>query len=474
MPNFAKSTLWSIFQRYFPSLIHILSTLVITRMLLPSDFGEVALVLTFYQIASLIIQSGLGDGLIYNVNNSRVLYSTVFYTNLGVAAFLYILLFVFSDTIASFYEIPRLSILTKVISLNLITFSCAYVQRYILIINQQFKKLAIISLISATVGSVVGITLAYLNFNVWAIVFMTLIQNLVEAVLLWLTTNWTPVFSFSFEELKKILPYSIRVFLNSFVQVFYDNIYSLVVGKVYNAKSLGYYNRMQTIVYYTTTNFMFAIESVFFPLLCKRKEDKDNIALSYERLLRVSTFLTFPVLIFLIGLAKPVIVFVLTEKWEGGAEVLQLLSTAFLFVPILSINNSFLKIVNRTDVLFYSNIIKKIIGVIILIVATHFDLRVLCCSIILYYFIDAAISMFCAHKYVGISFGAQIKMLKNNIILNAVGLVYLYAVNQLVESNFICILLGLLGMAILYGLVVFLFKTEEYSLLKIVVSKVRS
>lgn len=462
--GFAKSALWSIFQRYIPSLIHIIATLVISRMILPSDFGEVALVMTFYQISILIISSGFAEGLMFNARNTDSLYSSVFFFNILVALLLYFILFIASGKIAEFYNIPRLSILTKVVSINMLLYGFSYVHRTRLQIEMKFGQMALISLISSTIGSAIGIVMGYLGFNVWSIVMLTLTMNFIEMILIWVVSKWVPKFTFSWKEFKKILPYSIRIFLNSSVQVIYDNIYSLVIGKFYNSKSLGYFNRMQTVVYYTTTNFMYAIELVFFPLLCKRKEDRLEIFNSYEKLMRVSTLLTFPILVCLIVLGRPIIILVLTEKWVGGTNVLQLLSTAFLLIPIIYINTLYLKITDNTKVLFYTSIIKKIVGVIALVLSLPYGITGVCCGVIIYNLFDACLSIYCTSKYIGVLICEQLKYLTNNIITNMIIASFLYFLISLFDSPLAVVGMSFFMIPLIIFSILNIFKTKEYYL----------
>ena len=222
--NPIRATLWSIGQRYIPTLIHIVATLIITRMITPGDFGEVALVTTFCQIASLAVASGFGEGLMYKVNNSQAMYSSVFFFNVGVALTLYVILFSLSGVIADFYEMPRLGVLVKVACLNIVVYSFSYIQKVQKQMAIDFKSLAVISLIASIIGSIIGISLAYGDFGVWSIVILTLSINVIEMLLLWFSSTWKPSFVFSWVELNTIIPYSSKILLNNFVQLFYDNI----------------------------------------------------------------------------------------------------------------------------------------------------------------------------------------------------------------------------------------------------------
>ena len=461
-----KSVFWSLLGRYFPNILQLISTIIIARLITPEEFGEVAIISVFIHIASLLTTAGFAEALIFRVNNTNSLYSSVFYFNLLISLILYVALFLFSDQIAFFYEISRLEILSKVVGVNILLYPLTYIHRVLYMLDQNFKTPAFIAFISSLFGSITGIVLAFYNFGVWALVWQTLLINLITLILYWKLSRWKPDFVFSFKELKTIMPYSLKIFYNNMVQVLYDNIYTLVIGKIYSAKTLGYYNRMQTIVYFTTTNFLFAIESVFFPLLCKKKDDIVHIKNSYELLFRVITFVAFPILVILISLGEPIILMLLTKKWIGSLQILQLLSISFLFLPITYLNNSFLKILDKTSVLFYSGLFKKLIGVIILYITINFSIEYVLYGIILYSIIDAIISMCITHYLLKINIIKQFYFLLNNIILNIFLFLILTYVSSFFDNIFLKVTLSIIVGLFTYVLLNFLLRLKEYQILK--------
>tara|TARA_B100001059_G_C17791931_1_gene560684 strand:+ start:103 stop:1533 length:1431 start_codon:yes stop_codon:yes gene_type:complete len=461
-----KSMIWSILGRYLPNLIQIVSTIVIARLVTPQEFGEVALITVFIQIASLLIASGFSEALIYRVKNSNALYSSVFYLNILLSILLYGFLCLASNNIATFYEINRLEILSKVVGVNIILYSFTYIQRVFYMIDGNFKTPAIVVLISAFIGSMAGIFLAYNGYGVWALVYQTLLINLIQLILFWKLSSWKPDFVFSIKELKLILPYSTKILLNNMVQVFYDNAYTLVIGKMFSSKILGFYNRMQTLVFFTTTNFMYAIETVFYPLLCKKKEDTIHLKESYELLIRISTFIAFPILVILISLGKPIIIILLTEKWLGSLQILKLISIAYLFVPIIYINNSFLKIINKPNVLFQSGLLKKVIGLLILIISINYDIEYVMYGIIFYSFIDSFISMIITQISLRISVTKQLSFILNNILLNIILLLTLNYTSSFFNNVFVKLFVSIVIGIFFYLVIPMTLKLKEFIILK--------
>lgn len=460
------SVLWSLFERYFPSIVQIASTLLIARLLDPSEFGEVALVTVFIQIASLLIASGFAEALIFRVKNSDVLYSTVFYINIIFAFILYTVLYLFSNKIASFYGISSLELLSKVVGINIILYSLTYIQRVFYSLAQNFRTPALIIFISTILGSTIGIILAYNNFGVWALVYQTLLINLIQVILFWYLSSWKPILAFSYLEIKSILPFSIKILINNIVQVFYENLYTLVIGKAFSSTILGFYNRMQTILYFSTTNLMYAIESVYYPKLCIRKNDKIHLIQSYEIISRLTSYFGFPILIVMIVLGAPIITIILTKNWLGGLIILKLLSVAYLFVPITYLNNSFLKIANKTSLLFYSNIFRKILGIFIIFISIKYSINAVLFGIILYNAIDAIISMIITQLAIGISIIKQFSFMINNIFLNISLFFLLYYVSNYINNNIIKIIISLTFGGFFYLLVPLLLNFKEAVIIK--------
>ncbi len=466
-----KYAMWSMGERYVPVALQIVSTLILTRMILPSDFAEVALISAIIELLTLLIASGLSDGLIYKNKNSELLYSTVFYTNLGVAIVLYLLLIASAESISEFYEIPRLQLLIYFAGLNMIFYALSYIHRAIYTINLNFKTPAKITFLSTIIGCAVGITLAFNGFGVWAIVFQTLTINASQSVLFWLKNKWRPVLEFSWEELKTILSFSIRVFLNNLIQSIYDNIYTLLLGKFQSAKSLGYYNRMQSVVFFSTTNLSYSLQHVYYPMLSRVKDDFEALSQKYLQISRIITYVSFPLLVILIGCGHDIILLILTENWVDGTDVLQLLCVAFFFIPAIYINNTYMKLLNQTTTLFYAGILRKVIGISILFVTITTNMTYILYGIILTFLIEWLITSICVQKYLEINVIKQVVNILPTILLNAFVLVAIFYMNNLIESIYLRLSICILVSAVSYTMWPILMKTKEYFDIKTILRK---
>ena len=468
-----NTLLWSTFERYIPNLLQITSTLIIARLVNPSEFGEVALVTVFTQIASLLIASGFAEALMFRVKNSNLLLSSVFYSNIFFAIILYLLMFCFSNFIAKFYGIARLDFLLRVIGINIFLYSLTYIHRVLYSLAQDFKTPGLIVFSSTLFGCILGVLLAYNHFGVLSLVYQTLTINFFQVILFWSFSKWRPLFSFSYVELKLILPFSLKILINNLLQTFYDNLYTLIIGKAFSSLILGYFNRIQTILYFTTTNLMYAAESVYYPKLCKQRVEKDfMIEQAYEKIIRVALYFAFPVLIVLFVHGDKIILLLLSDKWLGSLFILKYLSIAFLFVPITYLNNSFLKIENKASLLFYSNVFKKVIGIIVIIISMNFKIEGVLIGIVIYNCFDAFISMLITQRVIGINMIKQIGFMRNVFFLNLCFFLVLYSSDYLVSNFLLRFSVSLISGIFFYLLVPFLFKFKESIILKNMLTKV--
>lgn len=463
--------MWSIGERYVPTILQITSTLILTRMIMPSDFAEVALITVIIDLLTLFVSSGLGDGLIYKNENSSLMYSSVFILNTSIAVLLYLILLSVSGLISSFYGIPRLRFLIYVAGLNMIFYALSYVHRTMYSIKLDFKTPATITFLSTIIGCMVGLIMAFNNYGVWAIVFQSLTITASQSVMFWIKNNWRPMLVFSWSELYEILPFSARIFLYNLIQSIYDNIYTLLLGKFQPARSLGFYSRMQTVVFFTTTNLAYSLAQVYYPMLSKIKDDMDGLREKYLMISRLTIYAAFPILVILIGVGKDIIVLILTDNWAGGYEILRMLCCAFFFMPLIYINNTYMKLLSETRILFYTGIFRKMIGVSILLITITSTMTKILLGIILTFFIEWLVTSMCIQRYLKVSMMRQIVNILPTLVVNSFVVVLLMWIGRYFDFIYSRIIISFFSAVIIYILWPVFFKTKEYFDLKALIKK---
>lgn len=404
-----KSILWSAVERFSVQGIQFLLTLVIARYLTPADYGLVAMLSIFMAVAQTFIDSGFGAALIQKQDRNEVDYSTVFYFNIAISVALYLTLYLVSPWISEFYHEPQLKLLTRVIGLNLIISAFSLIQFTILNVKYDFKTLSKASLTAVCISGILGITMAVRGFGVWTLVCQTLLNNILNVSILWIITKWRPRLVFSIISFNRLFGFGSKLLCSSLLHAIYLNMYSLVVGRFYNATDVGLYNRASSISQYTTTNIMSILNRVYYPLLCERQNKDKEFEELFYKYLRLACFIVVPLSFGMASVSEPLIEVVLSHNWAGAIYPLKILSWSYALYPWLLVCNQPLRAKGRSDLFLRAEIVKKIAAVIILLIAVNFGLIALCYSVMIYNIVDTIIIVSYVKKVMKTSFVLQLK-----------------------------------------------------------------
>lgn len=467
-----KGLMWSAVERFSVQGIQFVLTIIIARLVLPSEYGLIAMLGIFLAIAQVFVDSGFSNALIQKQDRTETDFSTVFYFNIFISIVFYLLLFVCAPYIASFYKEPDLLLVTRWIGLNIIIAGFSVVQRAKLTINVDFKRQSKASLTAVLISGIIGIIWAYKGWGVWALVVQSLLNNLLNTLLLWIFAKWIPQWVFSKESFNTLFAFGSKLLLSGLLHTIYINLYSLVIGRKYSSTDVGIYNRAGQFSNFPSINVMGIINRVFFPLLCKIQNDNERLKTSFLQYLRMSCFIIFPMMAIMTVLSKPLILLLLTDKWLPAAELLSILCFAYMWYPVMVVNNQILNVKGRSDYFLYAEIIKKVIAFVILIITLPFGVRVLCWGIVLYNFFDMAIVIYYSKKVVFVKYREQIYNIMPLFFVSLLtgGMVYLSI--QPFEGN----LLGQLAVGSLVGLLVYvlsclIFKIREIDQIVLVIKK---
>jgi O-antigen/teichoic acid export membrane protein len=459
--------MWSAIERLSTQGISFLLGLVVARLVLPSEYGLVAMLNIFMAIAQTFIDSGVGNALIQKKNRSDVDFSTVFYFNIAISVVLYILMYVSAPLIANFYNQPRLVEITRWSSLSLIIMSLALVQRTILTINLNFKGLAKISLVSIVLSGVIGVYTAYRGWGVWALVIQSIANNFFNTMLLWVNTKWYPSLSFSVNSFKQLFTFGSKLLASGMLHTIYLNLYSLVIGKFYNVSDVAYYNRAYSISQMPSANLSFIFNRTVYPIQCEHQDDNKWLSETFLKYLKTSCFVIFPLMTILAAIAKPLVVIILTDRWSPIAPLVSILSIAYMFIPVMTINNQILNVKGRSDLFFRAEVIKKIVAIVILCLTLPFGIYVLCMGVILYNIFDMLLIISYAKKVIPTGYKNQfIALIPITVVVLVAGSVS-YGLQMSINSTpWLSLFIGVLGYLTVFGLCCLIIKPKELVLLK--------
>jgi O-antigen/teichoic acid export membrane protein len=329
-----------------------------------------------------------------------------------------------------------------------------------------FKSITKVSLISAAISGTIGILMAVYGFGVWAIVIQSLVQRFVSVFLLWYLVKWIPLWSFSLKSFKELYGFGSKMMLSGLLHTIYLNLYTLLIGKFFNAQTVGFFNRANSLAQYPSTNLVNIINRVYYPVLCKMQNDSQKFANVFHSYLRMACYIIFPLSVLLTALADPLIRVLLTEKWAGAVVPLQIIALAYMLYPIMLINNQPLQALNHTTMFLISEIIKKITAVVLLIISLNYSLYVLCFSIFVYNICDTIIIIYFTRKIMSTGFRKQIRELFPMFLSSVMtgGIVYSFV--YFVDINIIWLIIGGGFLGILsYALLSRIFKIREYQII---------
>lgn len=389
------------------TLIQFFGNVILARLLSPEDYGIVAMVAIFIAISSLFIESGFGGSLIYYKDVGEKDYSTVFWFNFLMGIIIYLLLFSTSGLIANFYNVPRLSIVIKVIGLVLVFNSFGLIQYTILYKQLQFKVLAITSVTSTFLAFLVSICLGLYGLGLWALVANQVLYSVFQTITLCVRNKFIPRSFISIALLKKHWKYGSGMAFSSLVKTVYENIYLQIIGKFFTITSAGYFNQANKIKEIPVQLCSRTFDTSLFPIMSKC-ESKDEIT---ALLIKTSSFFSFSItpLLFLLAItSKLVVAILLGDKWLESCDFLSLLAIGSIFVILESINRSVFKAIGLTKLFFKIELIKRIVNIgIILLFIYLFKIYGLAYSFILNSFIGWLVNSYALYYYSKISFKEQ-------------------------------------------------------------------
>ena len=395
---------WSAVEKFSGQGVQFLVTIVIARILTPKDFGLVGMLAVFISVSQALVDSGFSQALIRTQNRTQADNCTVFYFNIAISFFLYAILFFIAPWVADFYNEPQLLVLMRVLCLVVIINSFGAIQRALYTATLNFKTQAKASLIASTLSGIGGIILAYQGFGVWALVGQQLLNAFFCVTLFWWFSKWRPQLIYSWKSFHKLFAFGSNLLLSTLLNTIYNNIYQIVIGKIFNAASLGHFTQAKHFCQLPSSHITGILDRVIYPVLSSIQDDDEKLSSSYRRLLRTSAFIVFPLMCGLAAVSYPLIKILLGEKWMFAATLIVPLSFSLMWNPIHAINLDLLKVKGRSDLFLKLEIIKKIFSTIVLIISIPFGLLFMCWMRILSSFIALFINTYYTGKLIHVGF----------------------------------------------------------------------
>lgn len=401
--------MWSAADAFLGQGVTFLVGIVLARLLSPDEYGLIGICMIFNTVLNGIVDSGFSNALIRKKDVSDDDYNTMFFTNLGISIVLYGLLFVCSPLVAQFFGRQELTALVRATGLVLFFNALSITQVTILTKRIDFKTKTKASLISAILSGIVGIAMAYTGFGVWALVGQMLSKQLLYTLCLWVLNKWWPSLKFSVASFRYMWGFGWKLLVSGLLNNIWNQLYQVVVGKFYSPATLGQYTRSQEYASIFSSNLTTIIQRVSYPVLSEIQDDKQRMVEGYRKVIKMTMFITAICMISLGAVAEPLIYCLIGPQWHEAATYLPLICISMAFYPLHAINLNMLQVLGRSDIFLYLEIIKKVIGIVPIMIGIFVDIYWMLIASILIGFVSLYLNSWYTGKALGYTFWKQLR-----------------------------------------------------------------
>lgn len=454
--------IWRFAERCGAQLVSFVVSIVLARLLEPSVYGTVALVTVFTTILQVFIDSGLGTALIQKKNADDLDYSSVFYFNFVVCIILYLGMFIAAPYIAKFYGNMSLIPVIRVISLTLIISGVKNIQQAYVSSNMLFKRFFFSTIGGTIVSAFVGIFMAYIGMGVWALVAQQLSNAMIDTMILWITVKWRPKAVFSWERLKSLLAYGWKLLVAVLLDTVYNNLRNLVIGRMYSSADLAFYNQGDKFPKIIVTNINTSIDSVLLPTMSSEQDNKARVKEMTRRAIKTSTYIMAPLMMGLAFCAKTVVELVLTQKWLPCVPFLQIFCITYMFYPVHTANLNAIKAMGRSDIFLKLEIIKKIVGMSLLLSTMWFGVMAMAYSLLVSCVLSQIINSWPNKRLLGYGYLEQLRDLIPGVILAVIMGICVYFIGYINLPNIIVLIIQVIVGATIYIVMSIVFRLESF------------
>ena len=431
----------------------------------PEDYGTIALVTVFTTILQVFVDSGLGTALIQKKNADDLDFSSVFYFNFVVCFVLYAGMFVAAPFIAKFYGDTTLTPIIRVISLTIVISGVKGIQQAYVSKNMLFKRFFFSTIGGTIFSAFLGIGLAKAGYGVWALVAQQLSNTTVDTIILWITVRWRPRKAFSWKRLKSLLSFGWKLLVSSLLDTCYNNLRNLIIGKMYSASDLAFYNQGDKFPKLIVTNINTSIDSVLLPTMSSAQDDRERVKNMTRRAIKTSTYVMAPLMMGLAFCATTIVKLVLTDKWLPCVPFLRIFCITYMFWPVHTANLNAINAMGRSDWFLRLEIIKKIMGIAILLSTMWFGVMAMAYSLLLSSVLSQIINSWPNRKLLGYGYLEQVRDFAPGILL-AVGMgICVYFIGYIPLPTIMTLVIQIFAGAALYIGVSAILKLEEFEYL---------
>lgn len=416
----AGGVAWSIAEKVGSMLLQMVVSIVVARLLVPEDFGVMAILTFFTALALVMVDSGFSQTLIRKESPSREDYQSVFAFNIGVSVVLYVALVALAPVVARYYELPVIAKIAPVLFLLLPINALCVIQNTIFTREFRFQLLSKANFAASLVAGAVAIAMALAGCGVWSLVGQRVATLAVKTLILWVRSDWRPSLGLSMRPVREMAPFSFRLLTTDLISSIYNNISQMFIGKIYSADTLGFFNQAQKFKDLPLTSAMQSVQSVTYPALSKIGDQREKFAESYRQVLMVVAFMLFPAMIGIAVVAEDLFALLLGEKWMPTVPYLQVLCLTGLFQPLAIIAYNILKVKSDGAIILRLEIAKKALMTLLLALTIPHSVKAVAWGLVVMSFCEFAINFIASMRYTSLTLWRAIRTLLPTVIVTAV------------------------------------------------------
>ncbi|MBP5523113.1 MAG: lipopolysaccharide biosynthesis protein [Bacteroidaceae bacterium] len=453
---------WGLLDNIANSGVTFLVGLILARMLTPTEFGILGIITIFINLSIVIIDGGFATALIRKPEANSDDYNTVFYANIIISVGLIFILYLTSGAIADFFRQPQLAQVLPAMSIILLFNACSLIQKTILVKQLDFKSQALVSFVSSTTSGIIGIAAAFHGFGVWSLALQQISRQFIMMVGLWIANHWIPAFRFSAKSFHELFGFGSKILIANVINSIYKDMFLAVIGKMYTARDLGYYNRAEQFNMIFSNNLGQIVQKVSLSALSQVQHDSDRLYSSLRKMTRYVGIFTFAAVFGLSAVAKPLIITLVGSKWEPSVHLLQIMCIYAAIYPLQQLNLNILNIRKRSDLFLKLEILKKLLFTFVILVGCFYQLEWMLWAAVIYYYIEYILNSWYSHRFTGYGTWQQVKDLLPFYLISIAISLCVWTIT-LVDIPYLLMLpIQIFGAVILYIIVYSIIRQPEF------------
>ena len=454
--------LWKFAERTGAQAITFILSIILARLLSPSDYGAIAILLVFITIADVFVNAGFGSALIQKKDADNLDFSSVFYFSFLFSVFVYGVIYLAAPFVAGFYNMPILQPTLQVLALRIPVAAINSVQQAYVSRNMQFKKFFYSTLSGTAASAVVGIAMAYNGYEIWSLVGQYLTNAVVNTIVLFSVINWRPQLMFSLHRLKSLFSYGWKLLLSGLLDTGYNSCNSLLIGKFYTPADLAYFNNGYKFPMVIVTNINSSISSVLFPALASEQDEPEKVKAHTRKAIQISSYIMWPMMLGMAACADNIVSLVLTDKWLPAVPYLQIACITYGLWPIHTANLQAINAMGRSDIFLKLEVIKKVIGITALLISIQYGVLAIALSGIVTGLISTFINAYPNGYLLKYSYWEQIKDILPSFLLAFFMAIIVNCCGNAIENIYFELFIKIIIGVLLYSFLSKMLKLKPY------------